>query len=626
MCGIAGGLHLRNGQLNRMLRSLHHRGPDGHGHFTAGPFTAGMTRLAILDPAHGTQPFTSPCGRVQAVCNGEIYNWQDLRRDLEALGHTFHTRCDCEILPAAWLQWREHMLEKINGMFAIALHDQETGKLLLARDRCGQKPLYLTTTGPLLFASEIRALHHAGTDLTPDPSPLSQWLSLRYVEEPATMFRNIQTLPAAHWMSIDANGNRHLQRYWQPPTPEKKPPRPQPLPQAVHTLDQLTRSSVKLALQSDVPVAAYLSAGVDSSLLAHYIRDLGADITTLSIGFGAGSDETTAATRFAESLGLKHHPTQLTPASLQDLPRVIAQMERPVGDALILAFDKLASHTTALGCKVALGGEGPDEHFAGYSFQKAYLTAHKLGKPGRHLAAAALKHCPPTWLNKLSQFPADLGPEGRQKTIHYLTHFHTLTPTAQTTALRTLFSTQDIPPLLHPDILAQQPQPGNPEPYPATENRLHFALAPQYTSWLPDWSLIRQDKNTMAHSLEYRAPFLDHRIIDFAFTLPDTYKIHRRTDKYIWRKLAQRHLPPHVTQRTKQPFYLPLETPAWRTPLIAMAHDILSTTGYTCSGWLNPKAVRPLLNATHFLPLKQLAAILILQIWLQQTTHHNSGL
>jgi len=614
MCGIAGGLHLRQDQLDSMLRAMHHRGPDGRGEYSAPPFAIGMTRLAILDIGHGQQPFSSTDGRVTVVCNGEIYNWRELRTELERLGHHFKTQCDCEIIPASWIEWGTGMLDRFNGMFAIALHDRKTDSLFLARDRCGQKPLYITTSGPLVFASEIKALKAGGVTLEPNPSQLSNWLSLRYVSEPATMFRDIETLPAAHWMEVQPDGSRKTQRYWEPPTTLATNTRD--LDQSIDGLDQLARSSVELALQADVPIATYLSAGVDSSLLAHYIKDLGADVTSVSIGFGAGSDETTEASNFAKSLGIKHHSTQLTPDSLQDLPRVISQMERPVGDALILAFDKLASHTAGLGCKVALGGEGPDEHFAGYSFQKAYLTASKLGQLGRNLASTALETCPDSLLNKLANFPADLGPEGKEKTLRYLDQFKSLSETQRSISLRTLFESHEINQLLHPDILAhQKPGPNFGKPG-ARRDRLSFALHSQYASWLPDWSLIRQDKNAMAHSLEYRAPFLDHRIIDFAFGLPDSYKIRGREDKFIWRQLAARYLPHTVTHRPKQPFYLPLEHPSWRKPLVEMAHDILSPSDYSCNGWLNPKAVSPLLNSSNFLPLKQLAAIVILQVWL----------
>jgi asparagine synthase (glutamine-hydrolysing) len=613
MCGIAGGLKISPDHLLRMLATLHHRGPDGSGCHEGRHFSLGMTRLAILDPENGQQPFTS--GPIHAICNGEIYNWQELRAELEKKGHHFKTRCDAEILPSAWLEWGTELPAKLNGMFALAIHDAEKNTLFLARDRCGQKPLYLTKpdSGRLRFASEIKALAAIGIPLTPDLTHLSTWLQLRYLPEPGTLFHNIETLPAAHWTLIQKNGSRQTTRYWQAAPPKPRPGIKRRLRNPIDFLDELTRSTVELALQSDVQVAAYLSGGVDSALLGHYLRDLDQSPKTVSLGFGAASDETPAAQATARHLELEHHPARLSPDSLADLPRVVSQMDLPIGDALILAFDKLASHTTALGAKVALGGEGPDEHFAGYSFQKSYLTARKLGNPGRHLAATALDLAPQAVVEKITSFPAKLGPEGRAKVIAYLREFSSLTSHQQLAGLHSLFSPSEAQSFLHPDLLPSQKSPDQLEIETLSE-----LLATQYTSWLPDWSLIRQDRNAMAHSLEYRAPFLDHRLIDFAFTLPDSQKLSRRQGKVIWRALASRHLPKAITHRPKQPFYLPLESPAWREAFLALAHDLLATQNFSCHGLLNPQKVRPLLDATTFLPLKQLAAIVILQLWLDR--------
>ena len=341
--------------------------------------------------------------------------------------------------------------------------------------------------------------------------------------------------------------------------------------------------------------------------------------TTLSIGFGAASDETSAAQETADHLGFPHHTSFLTPDSLQELPRVVRQMDRPIGDALILAFDHLAQNTAALGCKVALGGEGPDEHFGGYSFQKAFLLAQKLGPLGRPLAATAIDALPGPLLDRLANFPASLGPEGRAKTSRYLREFSDLPFFHQATRLHTLFDPSEIENLLHPDLRASQRE----HPLVQTaigEDSSASLLALQYQHWLPDWSLIRQDKNAMAHSVEYRAPFLDHRLIDLAFTLPCSNKVTPRSDKAIWRQLAARHLPKQVTHRPKQPFYLPLEHPSWRQPFLNLAREVLDPQQLAQQGWLNPQSIEPLFQATTFLPLKQLAALTILQLWAQSLT------
>lgn len=599
-----------------MVSALRPRGPDSEAIWEENRFSMGSTRLAILDAPRGNQPFISPCGRVSAVCNGEIYNWRELRVLLEQAGHRFVTQCDCEILPAAWLEWGQDLPSKLNGMFALAIHDGRTDSLFLARDRCGQKPLYYTSGKSFRFASEVKALAAADVPLQPDPRQLSTWLSLRYLPEPETLFKNIVTLPAAHWMIVSAQGEKKIEQYWKPKShPHHLSDKPQFDQNPLNTLDKLARSSVELALQSDVPLACYLSAGVDSSLLAFYLKDLGTDPTTVSIGFGAQSDECSQAAHFAKSLGLTHHSASLPPSSLTDISRVIHQMDRPIGDALILAFDQLASHTSELGYKVALGGEGPDEHFAGYSFHKALLQAERLGPIGRSCAAKALSVTPGAWIDRLANFPASLGEEGRSRVSRYLRDYGKLSPFHRTTRLHQLFEPQEIADLLHPDFIHSQA----PEPefhLPNQASLLTEILATQYQSWLPDWSLIRQDKNTMAHSLEYRAPFLDHRLIDFAFSLPDEQKIRRGTDKYLWRKLAARHLPAEITQRPKQPFYLPLESPRWREPLLTLAREVLTEEKITDQGFFNYRAISPLLSAATFLPLKKLAALLILQIWL----------
>lgn len=617
MCAIFGLISSREDaawRLSKMGSVLSHRGPDGAGEYHELGVHLGMRRLAILDRQHGEQPFVSSDGNVRAFCNGEIYNFRELREELESLGYRFFTNCDCEIIPHAWQAWGVGMLDRLNGMFAIAVYDQ--GAIFLARDRCGQKPLYYSDAGSeFVFASEIRGLIAAGVQTEPHIGQLGSYLNFRYVPEPQTFFKHVLTLPAGHFLELKPGGEvPPPQRWWDTPRPLPFDGSPE---QAVDELDRLTQSAVEMALQSDEPIASYLSAGVDSSLLAYYIKEAGGDMTTLSIGFGAVSDESAEADAFAQKLGYTHHQVHCTADDLVHLPRVVSQMERPVGDALILAFDKLASRASSLGCKVALGGEGADELFAGYSFHSAMLGADKLGGVGRGGAASAMGMAPSWLVNRLAQFPSDLGVEGRKKIMGYLRGFGQASDYRKGVDLRTLFTVAECDALIHPD----HQRPSYEPKFDFSGDLLDRHLRYQFRDWLQDWAMIRQEKNTMAHSLEYRLPFLDHRLIEFAFSLPNTWKIHGRTDKWIWRKLAARKLPHAITHRPKQPFYLPLEQYADSSIFKDYVDDCLSDEVIAHRGYFSAPAVKDLKQQAAlggFLPLKKMMALIILELWHRQ--------
>ena len=429
-----------------------------------------------------------------------------------------------------------------------------------------------------------------------------------------TFFDGIQTLPAGHFLEINTCDGSHVpspQRWWDIPTPTPFDGTPE---QAVDALDRLTRDAVEMTLQSDEPVAAYLSAGVDSSLLTQYIKEAGGDVTTLSIGFGAESDESVEAEAFAQKLGFSHHAVQCGAEDLVHLPRVVSQMERPVGDALILAFDQLASRTASLGCKVAIGGEGADELFAGYSFHAAMCKAEKLGGAGRSFAASALSVAPAWVIDRLAQFPANLGSEGQAKIVSYLRGFGKASGYRKGVDLRTMFDVSECATLLHPDHRSDLLDPE----FDFSDDLLDRHLRYQFREWMQDWSMIRQEKNSMAHSLEYRIPFLDHRLIEFAFSLPNDWKLRGRADKWIWRQLAARKLPDAITHRPKQPFYFPLETYASSPIFKEYVTDCLSDESIAKRGYFSPSAITSLkAQARHggFLPLKKIMSLIILELW-----------
>ncbi len=611
MCGIVGGINLPEKALRKMLSNLSHRGPDGRSDYYSGNFAMGMSRLAIVDQLGGVQPFFSKDGVIQAIFNGEIYNWRTLRKELEEKGYRFQTNCDGEILPAAWQEWQSEMFNKLNGMFSIAIYNAQTCELILARDHCGQKPLYYTRSGDLFaFSSEIKALKEAGIALSPNHAQLAPYLINRYVSEPASLFNEVEVLPAAHWMKVTQTGELSMQKYWTPHTTSES----LPLAETLDRLDQVTRASVSQTLQNDWKSVLYLSSGVDSSLLAQYMSELGAGVSSLAIGFQTHQDETFAAESFAKSLGIEHHNIHLGCEALEELPRVISQMERPVGDALIIAFDALAKGAKSLGAKVAYGAEGIDEHFGGYSFHQAYLKAHKLGKAGRWGASQFLKTAPDALINRLTNFPASLGEEGKQRVIKYLRDFDSLSKDGQADYLRFLYEPSELT-----DVISSGAPPHFSEEYTMSEQwSVNQLLARQYDSWLQDWALIRQDKNSMAHSLEYRCPFLNPELIKLAFSLPAHWKIRNKHDKWIWRKLAERKLSRENARRPKMPFYLPLEQELWRKKLVEMSHDILTPQALSQHGWISSSEVEKLKQEKSFLPLKKLAALLIFQLWYDQ--------
>ncbi|MFT5113873.1 MAG: asparagine synthase (glutamine-hydrolyzing) [Parasphingorhabdus sp.] len=616
MCAIFGAFRRISFNLNKVADALYHRGPDGLGFFSHAPFRIGMCRLAILDREFGDQPFSTNRGQVQVVCNGEIYNWRAVRGELESRGHKFRSQNDCEILPAAWLEWGVGMLSRLNGMFAMAIYDGRANQLTLIRDRCGQKPLYYhRDKNGLVFASEIKGLLAGGVEATVNHQCIEAYLTLRYVPEPQTLFKDIQTLPAAHYLSVSATGETELHRWWD--VPSTKTNFGLDRHQAIDKLDSLVSNSVNIALQSDEPVAAYLSAGVDSAVMVDAIHRAGADIQTISMGFRDASDEAAVAKTFATKLGLRHHTVYGEQADLLALPRVVRQMDRPVGDALIVAFDKMASTTRALGCKVVLGGDGIDEIFAGYSFQQTTRMAQKLGRYGQSISANILACMPTRLLDRVSNFPAMLGNSEKQKLIRYLRSFNRASAWWQSVALRTLFENHELGALFVDDISTQSNWSKRlQQQFDVDKSDLRF----QFREWLQDWSLIRQEKNTMAHSIEYRSPFMDHNLVEFGMEMPINWKIKRGRGKLIWRQMAARRLPATISERPKQPFYYPLSNFHTNPTINEFVNDNLLSLEKR--GYFHPSAISAILSkaklSNGFLHSKQLMALLILELWHQE--------
>jgi asparagine synthase (glutamine-hydrolysing) len=624
MCGIFGfSGFVEDGLLARMGESLAHRGPDGRGSYQDEPhrFFMGMRRLSIIDLEGGWQPIYNE-DRSLAVCfNGEIYNYIELHDQLVAKGHTFRTRSDTEVIVHAYEEWGRDCVKQFNGMFAFALHDSRTGETFFSRDRCGQKPLYYhQSNGCFVFASEIKAiLECSRVPRACNVAAIDPYLALRYVPEPRTMFAGIFTLPAAHSLLLGKDGSLSMERYWDVPIFQGTYP---PESELVDEAEGMLRNAVQLTMRSDVPVGGYLSAGVDSSMLVALMTESSDKVNTYSIGFNSPVDETHHAAETARLLGTTHHEIQCAPQDFDLLPKVVWHMDRPVGDALIIAFYKLAEGA-ARDLKVIISGEGADEIFAGYSFQNLIQLAeyyHQL-VPGflhQKLAMPMLRALPIELLDKFFIFPAKLGQQGKARLVEFMGSYRCRDLFENYIALKTLWPlaaraaayTSQFKQLATEDWIP-----------PVRDNSGRFLdrlLKLQWDEWLQDWCIIRQDKNTMAHSLEVRLPFLDHNLIELAFRVPPSLKNNGLRDKILERKIASKLLPRQVTHRKKNPFFLPMEFFFEHPQIRRLIAETLNENQLRKRGYFDPLYVKNLLRmmeTREFIYLKQVMALVILELW-----------
>ncbi len=607
--------------LRRMADIMHHRGPDGEGFFEHGDYSMGMRRLSIIDLEAGDQPIFNEDHSLVVCFNGEIYNYVELTKDLKAKGHIFRTHGDTETIVHAYEQWGMDFLGKLNGMFVLALYDRRRGELIIARDRAGQKPLYYYHDhGRFLFASEVKSiLESQHIERACNINAIDSYLGLRYTPQPQTMFKDISVLPAAHYLRL-ANGQADIQRYWDIQVPAV-PPR---LSRAdcLAAFDETFTAAVRLTLRADVPVGAYLSAGIDSSLVVGKMREFSNNIKTFSLGFDSPIDELPEARALAARFGCDHHEVVCVPDDLGLLPKVLWHLERPIGDVLVLAYYKLAE-AAAQHVKVVLSGEGADELFAGYSFHKIIRWTDTWQRlvPGvlrRNLALPILEALPVSVLNKLFNYPAYLGNKGKARVIEYLRHFGDRSLAQNYVYLRTLWECNERRDVYTDRYRCLATEALVKESATASGPLLERLLRLHFDDWLQDNLLLRQDKNTMAHSLEMRAPFLDHKLIELAFQMPPGMKIRGLTDKYIERLYAKGVLPPDSVKRAKNPFYFPLEF-FYNNPrakeLVAMTLNESSVKNRGYFKYEYVKYLKDKMDAREFVYLKQVYSLVMLELW-----------
>ncbi|MGH9774983.1 MAG: asparagine synthase (glutamine-hydrolyzing) [Candidatus Acidiferrales bacterium] len=624
MCGIA-GFTRKNfsppaGRIREAGATLLHRGPDQQGEFESAHVALAATRLKILDLAGGDQPIYSEDGGTVIVFNGEIYNHLDLRKELESLGHRFYSHCDTETVLHAFLEWDIESFSRLRGMFAAALWTESEKRLMLVRDRMGIKPLYIARRGEdVLFGSELKAiLVHPEIERRVSLAGLDCYLSLNYVPCPWTLIEGIEKLPPGQWLEW-RDGRITTGSYWRLPA---GPAHDRTLEEAKEELDALMRQSVREHLLSDVPLGMWLSGGIDSSTILHYAASASsAPLKTFSISFrGRSFDESKYIHEVAARYGTDHQELDLNPA--EDLAGAIEEFayyaDEPCADAGALPVWFLA-RLSKKSVTVALSGEGADELFGGYLTYRANVLAERM----RHLpssflrAARAAVHLWPASDEKISteymlkRFFSGALMDSARAHVYWNGTFSEEGKRALAAGL----------PAALDGLLGEL----------RDAARSGDGYAPylwfDQKYFLPDDILNKVDRMSMAHSLEIRPPFLDHRIVEFAASLPSSLKFRGSRQKIILKELMKDRLPPSIPRRKKIGFDIPAHE--WlRGPLRALLQDALAEGAAAHNGLFRPAAIETCLRQ-HLARRANLGyhlwGLMILFLWMKkwrvQTTH-----
>jgi asparagine synthase (glutamine-hydrolysing) len=617
MCGIAGaawtteGKPLAQADLLRMISVLEHRGPDDQGTYRselAGAGCAlGFRRLSIIDLAGGHQPLSNEDETVWIVFNGEVYNYRELRPQLESKGHRFRTVSDTETIVHLYEEYGVECLQQLRGMFALAIWDQRKQRLFLARDRMGKKPLvYRQTSRELFFASELKALLQVpGAPRELNPRSIDEFLLYQYVPHPHSILKGYSKLPPAHF-AVFENGQLTVERYWRPPYEDSQAGNGKPIDAEldaslssfehaqVELRNRLTES-VRLRMRSDVPLGAFLSGGIDSTIVAGLMQQLAqTPVHTFSIGFPvARFDERAYAREAAEQLGTRHHELVVEPQALEILPKLIWQYDEPFGDSSAIPTMYL-SQMTREHVTVALSGDGGDELFAGYDRYQAVAIGSYFDRLPRPLQALLSA---PIW----QKIPASVEQKSRRRRLKRLLAELTNSPERRYLRWIGIFDDLRRGALYSDDFRATL----------AGADAAHFLLdayracphrdfvtrttCADVLTYLPCDILTKVDIASMAYSLECRCPFLDHPVVELAARLPIEWKRNGAQGKRILVETFSDLLPASIRKRKKMGFGVPLDH--WfRNELKPLLYDALLDRRSLDRGYFREEAVRQLVD------------------------------
>ncbi len=574
MCGIYGRLNLAADQIERLpadflaVRRLQHRGPDDEGFWYGSRVFLGMRRLSVIDLSTGHQPISNEDGTITLVYNGEIYNFAGIRDELTARGHRFTTHSDTEVIVHGYEEWGEAVLDRFNGMFALALWDSRTQTLWMARDRLGVKPLYYYEDGrQLLFASEIKALlAHPDIPRDVDPKGLLNYFAYGHAVAPDTIYRGVRKLLPGHTLHA-RNGAIRVSRWWDA-APRGRTTLSEPA--CAEKLRGLLDDSVRLRLIADVPVGAFLSGGLDSSaVVALMRRHTSAPVKTFSIGFGGGAvfNELPDARRVAAHCGTDHHELLVEPGQLLDtIQTLVYHFDEPFGDAACFPT-YLVSRLARGEVTVALTGEGGDELFGGYRRYSAIRWLRLLRTVTGGLAGPVLGVA----VDALPRF---------RRLKKLVEAMQVQDPPSQYATLLRVFNDDALRSLVDARLESAAKAYDGLESYRryfaegADGDALNQLMYVDMKTWLADTYLEKVDKTSMAVSLEARVPLLDYRIAEFAMTIPSEYKISHGETKRVLRRAVHDLLPQETMQKAKHGFAVPTD-PWFRGDLREFAYGVL---------------------------------------------------
>lgn len=592
MCGIIGIVAAPGGAVpgeavvRAMNRAIEHRGPDDEGVYRDESAVIGMRRLSIIDLASGHQPVGNEDGTVQVVFNGEIYNFRELRQELQAFGHVFRTRSDTEVVVHGYEQWGHDVFSRLDGMFGIAIWDTRRRVLVMGRDRFGEKPLfYCVDQGRLLFASELKSLLQV-PGFEPDiaPEAVRGYVCFGYVPSPGSIFQGVNKLPPGHYLEYAAgkasvHGYYRLSHVGRPRLSERD---------AEEELARLLEESVASRLVSDVPFGAFLSGGLDSSVVvALMARHLKQPVRTFSIGFREERyNELSDARRVAGHVGTEHHELVVEPDAVELLHRLVWYLDEPFADSSAVPT-YLVAKLAREHVKMVLTGDGGDEAFAGYDRYLRYLELQSVGafKPLAAMAAGMVARVVPGSrgyrLKRIAERLRQPFPDS------YLSG---VALTRADAAERLLGEAVRGDGGLHYAGLSQAAL------GVSGLDALDRCVAIDCASYLPDDILVKLDRMAMANSLEGRAPFLAHKLMEFAVQLPREMRVRGGRGKHLLRKVAARWLPSDVLAKRKQGFAIPLG--AWfRGPLAPVAADLIGSRAFRERGLMSAQAAQGVLDS-----------------------------